>query len=399
MTDLIKYNCIFGGGGVRGLCYIGAVKALEEFGIEIESIAGSSVGAVFAVLYAVGYTYKEIEDMFMNFNLNMFMDLNINIFDNNISISKGEIFLDWLRDKIETKVLGESKKGTIVKFKDLKKDLQIHALDINSNTPYIFSKQNTPEEEVALAVRISASLPGLMKPINMGEATLVDGDLIKSWPAWKIYENLNTSDKRILEFRLEGSRDNSDIKSPMDYLNSIISTIWYLSTEDVYNTYHENDRYDFIVIDAKDVILFDFTLDKTTREKLIDKGYKITSNYFSKTLIDKKEKILNVYSKIHKNLISLNKAINKKNPDTCLYIVNEILSTMHEDTKYIDISVYEKIKDLKNLILDNIKSDFIFSRTIGNIRQIKERTEFIIMLTEERIYDIEHYMKKYCNNC
>ena len=399
MAEAIKYNCIFGGGGVRGLCYIGAVKAIQEFGIEIASIAGSSVGAVFAALYAVGYTYKEIEEMFMNFNLNMFLDLNINIFDNDISISKGEIFLDWLRDKIEFKILGETKNGTKIRFKDLKIDLQIHALDINSNTPYIFSKQNTPEEEVAFAVRVSAGLPGLMKPINMEDATLVDGDLIKSWPAWKIYENLNTPDKRILEFRLEGSRDGSDIKNPMDYLNSIISTIWYLSTEDVYNSYHENDRYDFIVIDAKDVILFDFTIDKATREKLIEKGYNVTANYFSKTLTEKKRNILKIYERIHKNLLSLNKALNKKNPDTILYIINEILSAMYEDTKYIDVSIYEKIKDLKNLILDNIKNDFIFTKTVANIKQIKERTEFIIMLTEERINDLEHYIKKYCNNC
>ena len=55
LAENLKYNCVFGGGGTRGLCYIGAVKALEEYNIEIDSIAGSSVGAVFAVLYAIGY--------------------------------------------------------------------------------------------------------------------------------------------------------------------------------------------------------------------------------------------------------------------------------------------------------------------------------------------------------
>ena len=41
----MKYNCIFGGGGVRGVCYIGALKALNELNIELNAIAGSSVGS------------------------------------------------------------------------------------------------------------------------------------------------------------------------------------------------------------------------------------------------------------------------------------------------------------------------------------------------------------------
>ena len=114
MTNNIKYNCIFGGGGIRGMCYIGAIKALKEFNIELNSIAGSSVGAVFAALYAIGYNEDEIRDLFFDFNLNMFRDLNISIFTTDISISKGEIFLEWLREKIEKKFYGEKyKKGKI----------------------------------------------------------------------------------------------------------------------------------------------------------------------------------------------------------------------------------------------------------------------------------------------
>ena len=80
----MKYNCIFGGGGVRGVCYIGALKALNELGVELNAIAGSSVGAVFASLVAVGYNYKEIQELFYDFNFNMFRDININIFNTDI---------------------------------------------------------------------------------------------------------------------------------------------------------------------------------------------------------------------------------------------------------------------------------------------------------------------------
>lgn len=397
MEQRFRYNCIFGGGGVRGMCYIGALKAIEELNIEIGSIGGSSVGAVFAALLAAGYNESEIKELFFNFNFNMFRDININIFNNDLSISKGEIFLDWLRETIGKKVLNEKyKEGSKVRFKDLKKDLHILTLDINTNTPYVFSKENTPDEEVALAVRTSAGLPGLMRPINIGDSMLVDGDLIKSWPAWKIYERLNTSDSRLLEFRLEGSRDGNDVKNPMDYLNSIISTIWYLCTENVFNSYKNNDRYDYIVIDTKDIILFDFAIEREKKEQLADKGYKLTKEYFLKTLPEKKKKILEIYKNILRKTQLLLKAADKNIPEDALFIINDILSSMTEDTNYIDISIYEKFKELKECILFNTKKLFLTKKLI-NEKQIKERVEFIIMIINERIEDLNNYINIFSN--
>ena len=175
-----------------------------------------------------------------------------------------------------------------------------------------------------------------MKPVNYENMLLVDGDLIKSWPAWKIYDHLNSPNSRILEFRLEGSRDGSGLKNPMDYLNSIINTVWYLSTENVFNTYHMNDRYDFIVIDTKDVILFDFTINKDIKEELIEKGYQATKYYLKQSLVEKKKIIGTVYQKIYKKIILLKQTVQKNKPDESLFLINDILSDMKEDTLYID---------------------------------------------------------------
>lgn len=401
MLNKIKYNCVFGGGGVRGICYIGAVKAIEEFNIKLNKIAGSSVGAVFAMLYAVGYSADEIKDFFMEFNFNMFRDINIHIFDGDVSLSKGEIFLDWLREKIEKNFYGDSyKKGenNPVRFKDIETDLSILTLDINTYTPYIFSKENTPDEEIAKAVRISAGMPGLMKPIQENEKILVDGDLIKTRPAFKIYDSFNTSDERLLEFRLEGTRDSSDIKNPSDYINSVISTIWYLSTEYIYDLYHENDRYDFIIIDAKEVIMFDFTIDKTKREALIDKGYNTTKDYLINTLIAKKKRILAIYNEIK---IAINKTINfinKRKYSEALFVILSLLS-FNEDLKLIDNSIYEEIVTLKKIITEDIKKNTLFTLKIFDTKfgkEAKEKTKLIISLLDIRIDDIENYIENTC---
>ncbi len=397
MKKQIKYNCVFGGGGIRGMAYIGAIKALEELNVEIGAIAGSSVGAVFASFLAAGYNYNEIKELFFDFNINMFRDLNISFFTSDISISKGEIFLEWLRKKIGEKFYAEEYTNQKVCFKDIKKDLYILTVDLNTNTPYIFSKENTPDEEIAFAVRASAGLPGLMKPINFGSAVLVDGDLIKSWPAWKIYDSLNTSDSRLLEFRLEGSRDGSDIKNPIDYLNSIINTIWYLSTENVFNDYSENDRYDYIVIDTKDIILFDFTVNKETKDSLSDKGYAVTKSYFENFLVQKKKLIIYKYQSLLEKLKILINLINQNIPDEITAVLNDILASMCENKKYIDASIYEKIKELKDCVILNTKKQFFFSKKIVNEKQIKERTEFIKLLTEERINELKKYLSDFSN--
>lgn len=48
------------GGGLKGVAHIGALKALQDLGIDIEYITGTSSGAMMAALYAMGYTPEEM---------------------------------------------------------------------------------------------------------------------------------------------------------------------------------------------------------------------------------------------------------------------------------------------------------------------------------------------------
>ena len=49
------------GGGLKGLAHIGALKALEELGIKIDFLSGTSSGSIFATFYAMGYSVEEIK--------------------------------------------------------------------------------------------------------------------------------------------------------------------------------------------------------------------------------------------------------------------------------------------------------------------------------------------------
>ena len=63
MAERKKVGLVLGGGGAKGVAHIGVLKVLEEAGIPIDYIAGTSMGAIVGGLYSVGYTAAEIDSM------------------------------------------------------------------------------------------------------------------------------------------------------------------------------------------------------------------------------------------------------------------------------------------------------------------------------------------------
>lgn len=292
MDDNFKYTCLFGGGAIRGVSYIGAVKALEELGIIPDRLAGSSVGSIFAALLAVGYNAEELKDIFIKVNFELFKDISIGL-GPLFAISKGEVFLEWVRELIEKKYYGENyKKGVnpAVTFKDIKKNLVVITTNLSNFECKEFSRFDTPDYEIASAVRISCCMPGLMKPIEYNKTLLVDGDLQKSWPMWKLSKHLLNDDERILEFRLEGNYESNDI-SGINYANAVYSCMTAISTSFITNIYGNKDKFDYIVLNTGDIVVVDFNINEAKRNDLINSGYNQTISYFKDFLIEKKSKI------------------------------------------------------------------------------------------------------------
>ena len=287
-----KYTCLFGGGAIRGVSYIGTIKAFEDFGIESDTLGGSSVGSIFAALLAVGYKADELKAIFSKVNFNLFKDISLGL-GPIFAFSKGEVFLDWIRELIEKKFYGEDyKKGSnrAVTFNDIEKDLVVITTDLANFKCKEFSRYETPDYEIASAIRISCCMPGLMKPIEYNNTLLVDGDLQKSWPMWKLSKTLQNSEDRILELRLEGYYEGNDI-SGIDYANAVYSCMTAMSTSFVTDIYGNKDKFDYIVLNTGDIVIVDFNIGEDKRNELIESGYKQTMDYFLKTLPQKKNEI------------------------------------------------------------------------------------------------------------
>lgn len=385
-----EYTCLFGGGAIRGAAYCGTVKAMEELGINPNTVAGSSVGSIIAGLIAVGYTAKELKDIFMQVNFELFRDLQFAI-GPQFALSKGEVFLDWLRDLIEKKYYGENyKKGShkAVTFSDLEKNLVIITTDLSSFECKEFSKCETPDFEVATAIRISCSMPGLMKPYEYNNRVLVDGDLQKSSPMWKLSKTLQPANERILEFRLEGDFEGNE-KNTIEYINSLYSYATIIATEFIMDIYNEKDKFDYIVINTGDINIVDFNLAAEKRENLMLAGYQQTMDYFKNVLPKKKEKLLEIYANIESSLKKIKKNITTNKVQKGKYILADLFVYLCDYVTIIDKCDYNAIKDFKSALYENIIHPPLFGKA-----KLKNE-KYVFCLLEQLLIQINEKVQEY----
>lgn len=392
----LKYACIFGGGAIRGVSYAGAVKAMEEIGIYPDTIAGSSVGAIFAGLTAVGYNAEELKDIFMQVNYELFRDIHFG-FGKDFAISKGEIFLDWLRELIEKKFYGEEfKKGENqpVTFKDLEKNVVIITTDLTNFKYKEFSKFETPDEEIAYAIRISSTMPGLMKPVVHENALLVDGDLQKSWPLWRLSPHLCPEDSRVLEFRLEGDYEGKG-QHAIDFINTVYSCVTSLATDFIMESYGGRDKFDYVKINTGAVVVVDFNQSKEKRQELMDIGYEQTIVYFKSALVAKKQKILKQYKILSKHIKKIEEYLHSNKSKLAQNELGLLYMNIYEAKKEIDLKFFMMINEFKSLFMENMSSSALFGVFgVKNANLIKAEISKINLELDERIAELESYIFK-----
>ena len=257
-----------------------------------------------------------------------------------------------------------------------------------------FSKIETPDFEVAQAIKISSSMPGLMAPYEYEGSFLVDGDLQKASPMWRLSENLKKSKSRILEFRLEGDF-NKDEKNPISFINTIYSCVTDVATDFVNEIYGQNDRFDCIRINTGDVFFADFNLDKDNRRKLIDIGYNQTIDYFKNVLPQKKQKLDETYSNILDYLrriqgfCLLKKFVAAKNS------LSELFIYLTQVNKIIDSDVYNAICLFQKLMFSNIKSGLLGRSKCENYSVVSDSLNNLISDLTNRCTELEKYINKF----
>ncbi|WP_372752699.1 patatin-like phospholipase family protein [Mariniflexile sp.] len=192
----MKTGLILSGGGMRGAAHIGAIKALEEYGIVPTHIAGTSAGAIVGALYAYGYNWEEILTFFKEINLLDFKRYALN--------KPGIIDAEKFYSAFKTYLANDN-------FSHLKKELSITTTNILNGKLEIFNSG-----ELIKPVLASAAIPGIFSPVKINESYYVDGGTLNNFPV----ELLKSSCEQII-----GIYVNSFNPISMDKLKYAINVI------------------------------------------------------------------------------------------------------------------------------------------------------------------------------
>jgi NTE family protein len=157
-----------GGGFARGLAHIGVLKVLEEEGIPINFIAGTSVGSVIGAAYCSGISAKELEEIAALVRFKDFARWTLSRY----GIASNDRIARFLGKMLKCRT-----------FEDLKTPLAVAATDFTTGEGVVFRSGPLVE-----AVRASCAYPGMFQPVNIGGRLLVDGMLAHSVPTLPLRE-------------------------------------------------------------------------------------------------------------------------------------------------------------------------------------------------------------------
>ena len=166
-APLPKLGLALSSGGARGLAHVGVLQVLEENGIEIHAIAGSSMGAYIGALWAAGFSGKDLETLAAEMHDKRQL---WRLADPVIPPMKGLFRGIKARAHLE-RSLGE------LRFEDLERRLLVVAVDIDTKERVVFRSGR-----IADAVHASCAMPGVIAPVMINGHRCIDGGVIDPVP-------------------------------------------------------------------------------------------------------------------------------------------------------------------------------------------------------------------------
>lgn len=165
----------FSGGEARGYAHIGTLQAIEQLGLRIGEVSGTSIGALVAALVAVGYSAAEVAHVGLTLRRRdvfryAWPELRVLARFIRRGAARGPgLWTLAPYERTVDRLLGGAR------FRDLRVPCAIQATDLIQARPVWFRRDSHPEWPVARAVAAAAALPGLMRPISWDGRLFADG--------------------------------------------------------------------------------------------------------------------------------------------------------------------------------------------------------------------------------
>jgi NTE family protein len=174
-----------GGGFARGIAHVGVLKVLEQEGIPVRVVAGTSVGALIGAAYCSGVTVDELHEMAHNVRFTTFARWTLS----RCGFASNDRMISFLTRFLKVKT-----------FEELRIPLGVTATDFNTGEGVVFHSGSIIDP-----VRASCAYPGMFLPVQMRGRYLVDGMLSHPVPTRPLRE---MGAERVLAVHLRGTWAN-----------------------------------------------------------------------------------------------------------------------------------------------------------------------------------------------
>ncbi|MES2714365.1 MAG: patatin-like phospholipase family protein [Pseudomonadota bacterium] len=159
---LPRIGLALGGGAARGFAHIGVIQVLEEAGIQINLVAGTSAGSLVAALYAAGRNGATLARLALAMDESAITDWAFP----GRGLIRGEALARYVREQTGGKTIEQ-----------MPLPLGIVATDLDSGQGVLFQRG-----DVGAAVRASSAVPAIFQPVRIGTREYVDGGLVSPVP-------------------------------------------------------------------------------------------------------------------------------------------------------------------------------------------------------------------------
>ena len=167
-TRVPKIGVALGGGFARGMAHIGVLKVLEQEGMPVRLVAGTSVGALIGACYCSGLSIEELEKVARSVRFTTFARWTVSRY----GFASNDRMMQFLNRTLKVKT-----------FEELRIPLGITATDFNSGEGVVFHSGSMVDP-----IRASCAYPGMFLPVNIRGRWLVDGMLSHPVPTSPLHE-------------------------------------------------------------------------------------------------------------------------------------------------------------------------------------------------------------------
>lgn len=190
----LKVGLVLSGGGAKGLAHIGALRAIEDAGIRIDYIGGTSMGAIVGALYASGYSAKQLDSLFNSIDFDRLIQgyiprSSMSFYEKQ---NNERYALSLPFDEFKLSFPSSISSGQNVY--NLFSRLLFHVSDINdfNDLPIPFFCMTTDVETgelvkldkgyLPLSISASGAFPSFFEPVEIDGRTLIDGGVVDNYP-------------------------------------------------------------------------------------------------------------------------------------------------------------------------------------------------------------------------